>query len=208
MEQAQVVVVEVAHDHVQQGPAGQGEEHPQLQHGETAARLLAGGLRVFLLVGRRVGQLHRTAIDHLDRAPLQTRAGRRPLPGRLGGGGQNPFQSVLRQTLAGLDVSRGAFIHGSPALPAGQGLHLTDHFPASRVRLEHLPEKTLAGEAQGEEPLPAVGTFVRAGKQGNGNESGEVRGQLLEGALPEGGGGTAAQGGEAGAEGGKEGRSH
>ncbi|MEI2722963.1 MAG: hypothetical protein V9H26_05310 [Verrucomicrobiota bacterium] len=73
---------------------------------------------------------------------------------------------------------------------------------------EHLPEKAFAGEAQGEEPLPAVGAFVRTGKQVNGNEFGEVCGQLLEGALAEVAGGAAAQGGEPGAEGGEERRVH
>lgn len=38
-------------------------------------------------------------------------------------------------------------------------------------------------QPQGKEPLPAVGAFVRTGKQVNGNEFGEVCGQLLEGAL-------------------------
>lgn len=160
-EQAQIVLVQVAQHHLQQRPAGQGEQHHQLEHGKAAAGLLTGGLRIFLLVGRGVGCLHRTAIHRLDRPPLQGGAGAGTPFGRLGGAG-----------------------------------------------LEHLPEKAFAGEAQGEEPLPAVGAFVRTGKQVNGNEFGEVCGQLLEGALAEVAGGAAAQGGEPGAEGGEERRVH
>ena len=52
--------------------------------------------------------------------------------------------------------------------------------------------------------MPAVWAFVRAGQQVNGNEVGEVPGQLLEGDLAQRRGGAAAQGGEAGAEGGEE----
>lgn len=207
-EQAQIVLVQVAQHHLQQRPAGQGEQHHQLEHGKAAAGLLTGGLRIFLLVGRGVGCLHRTAIHRLDRPPLQGGAGAGTPFGRLSGGGQDAFQAFLRQTPAGLDVSRGAFIHGALALEAGQRLHLADDFAAGGAGLEHLPEKAFAGEAQGEEPLPAVGAFVRTGKQVNGNEFGEVCGQLLEGALAEVAGGAAAQGGEPGAEGGEERRVH
>ena len=97
--------MQVAHDHVQQRPAGQREQHRQFQHGETAPGLLAGGLRIGFLVVRRVGQLHRTAIHHLYWAALQARVRTRPLIRRPGRGRQHPFQAFLRQTLAGLDVS-------------------------------------------------------------------------------------------------------
>lgn len=165
-------------------------------------------MRIFLLVGRRVGRLHRTAIHHLDRTALPLRAGRGALFGRPGGGGQNAFQTFLRQPLAGLDVSRGAIIHAPLALRAGQRLHLADDFTTGGAGLEHLPEKAFAGQAQGKEPLPAVGAFVRTGKQVNGNELGKVCGQLLEGALAQRAGGALPQSGEAGAEGGKEGCVH
>jgi hypothetical protein len=54
----------------------------------------------------------------------------------------------------------GLFRHRRPALQTRQGLHLTDDFAASGVRLEHLPEKALAGQAQGVEPVPTVGPLV------------------------------------------------
>jgi hypothetical protein len=208
VEESQVMLVKMAQRHVQQRPAGQREEHHQLEHGKTAAGLLAGGLRELLLVGRRVRQLHRTAIDHLDRAALPPGAGACALLGGPGGGGQDAFQALPRQALAGLDVGRGAFIHRLPGVQAGQGLHLADHLAAGRAGLEHLPEKALAGQAQGEGPLAAVGAFVGAGKQVDGDEVGQVPGQLLEGGLAEVGGATAAQGGEPGAEGGKVRRLH
>ena len=102
------------------------------------------------------------------------------------GGGQHAFQAFLWQALAGLNVGRGVFIHGSLALQAGERLHLADDFAAGGAGLEHLPEKALAGEAQGEPPLAAVGAFVGAGQEVAGNEVGEVPGQLLEGALAKG----------------------
>lgn len=87
-------------------------------------------------------------------------------------------------------------------------MHLADDFTAGGAGLEHLPEEALAGQAHGEEPFPAVGAFVGAGKQVDGDEVGEVAAQLLEGGLAEAGDGAPAQGGKPGAEGREKGRGH
>ena len=204
VEQPQVVAVQVAHHHVQQRPAGQREEHHQLHHRETAPAFLPRGLRIVLLVGGGVGQLHRTAIHHLHRAALKLRAGTGPLFGRARRGRQHRGQTLQGEALPGLDVSGGAFVHRAPAVQAGQRLHLADDFAAGGVALEHLPEETLAGQAQGVETLAAVGALVGAGKEVAGKEIGQMPGQLLQRGLTEVTGGALAQGGEPGAEGGEE----
>jgi len=69
----------------------------------------------------------------------------------------------------------------------------------------HLPEETLASQAQGIDSLAAVGSLVGAGEQWDGDEIGQVFGQLLQGVLAELACRAASAGGEAGAEGGEEG---
>ena len=198
------MVVQIAHDHVQQCPAGQREQDCQFHYWKAAAGLLPGGLRIFLLVGRRIGQLHRTAIHHLHRPPLQVRRGTGPLLRRQRGGRQHALQAFLRNPLPSLDVTRGPLVHLAPPVQAGLSLHLADDFAAGGPWLEHLPEKALASQSQGIEAVPAVRAFVGAGKEVDRNHVGQLRGQLCEGGLPEFLDGAPPQGGKTGAEGGEE----
>jgi hypothetical protein len=203
-EEPQIMRMEIAHDHVQDGPAGQGKQYRQLHHRETAARLLSSGLRVSFLMGWRVRQLGGGAINHFDWSALEVAAAASPLVGRPGGGGEGLGQTLRRQTLACLHVSRGAFVDQSAANQAGQRLDLANHFPTGRVGIEHLPDKALEGQAQGISALPAVGTLVLGGQHVVWDQLAQVLTELNEGGLAQTATGAATQGGQPGAKGGEE----
>jgi hypothetical protein len=83
-------------------------------------------------------------------------------------------------------------------------LHLTDDFTAGGLAIKHLPEKALTGEAQRIDALTAVESLVGRGEQVNWDKVGQVPGELGEGGLAEFLHRAAAEGGEAGAEGGED----
>lgn len=89
-----------------------------------------------------------------------------------------------------------------------EGLHLPHDLAAGGAGLEHLPEETLAGQAQAEDPFPAVGARLLGGEQRRREAVAQALLELGQRGLAEGLGGAAAQGGQPGAEGGKEGRGH
>jgi hypothetical protein len=79
------------------------------------------------------------------------------------------------------------------------------HFAASGAGLEHLPDETLEGQAQGIDAMAAAGTAVLGGQQGWGQQVAEVLGEGEQIELTHGAGRALAQGGEAGAPLGEEG---
>ncbi len=88
-------------------------------------------------------------------------------------------------------------------MQAEEGLHLADDLAAGGLGFEHLPEEAFEGQAQAEDALTAVGTVLFGGEQRGGQQVAEVFLELAQGGLAHGVGGAAAQGGQAGAEGGK-----
>jgi hypothetical protein len=81
---------------------------------------------------------------------------------------------------------------------AEEGLDLADDLAAGRPGLEQLPDETLEGEAEVEDPVAAVGAFVLGGQQRSGEEVAEILLELSQGGLADGLGGAAAEGGQAG----------
>jgi hypothetical protein len=123
----------------------------------------------------------------------------------LGGGGQSFFEPFFGQPLPGLNIGRIARLDRPFAVQAEEGLDLAHHLAAGGPGLEHLPEEAFEGQAQTEDPLPAVGALVLGGQQPGGQEVAQVLLELGQGGLAERLGGAAAQGGQPGAEGGKKG---
>ena len=70
--------------------------------------------------------------------------------GNLRSGMHDFLQTLLRQALACLHLGRGTLVDWSVALQATQGLDVANHFTARGTWIEHLPDKTLASQAQGE----------------------------------------------------------
>lgn len=124
-----------------------------------------------------------------------------PLRGGLGGGVQRLLEAFLGQAMAGLDVGGGVVVGRGEAVQPAERLDLADHFPAGGAGIEQLPEKAFEGQPQGIAALAAVGALVGGGEQVGGDELGELLAQLGEGALAQGLGGAAAQGGQWGAPG-------
>ena len=122
---------------------------------------------------------------------------------RLRRGGQSFFEPFPRQPLTGLDVGRIARLDQPFAVQAEEGLDLAHHLPPGSPGLEHLPEETFEGQAQAEDPLPAVGAFVLRREQRGRQEVAQVLLELGQGGLANGLGGVAAEGCQAGAKGGK-----
>ena len=204
-EQAQVIVAQTPQGHVQDRPAGEGKEHHELQQGKAAAGFLGRALGIALLVLGRVGQLGAGAVGDLDGALPQAGAAPGAAVGRLGGHAQGLFETFAWQALAGLDIGRVAFVHRRAPLQAQEGLDVTDDFAAGGVGFEHLPEEALAGQAQVEDAVAAVGAFVGRGEHGRRQELPQVLLELSQGGLPKRGGRAAAQRGQAGTEGWEEG---
>ena len=98
------MVMQVARQHVEDGPTGQGHQDDELHHRKAAAAFLGGRLGIALLVFARVGQLGGRAIHHFNGPALQLAARARAPVGGLGGGGQGLFQAFLGEPLPGLDI--------------------------------------------------------------------------------------------------------
>jgi hypothetical protein len=64
-----------------------------------------------------------------------------------------------------LHIGRGALIDATLALGLKEGLNGADDLATGGPGFEHLPEETFQGEAEAENALAAVGTFVRAGQE-------------------------------------------
>lgn len=203
-QQAQIVMVQAAHDHVEHGAAAQGEEHHELEDGEAAAFLLDRRLGIAFLVARRVGQLRRRAVHHFDRAAVELPPRSDPLVGSVGGAAQRLFQPLPGQAVARLDIGRVVRIDPPPAVQAEECLDVADHLAAGGGWVEQLPHEAFEGQAQAEDALATVGPLL-GGRQERGREDlAQVVLELTQGGLAEGVGGAPAQGGQPGAEGGKE----
>jgi len=100
-------------------------------------------------------------------------------------------------------LTRVALIGVASAMQSAEGLHLADNLPAGGFGFEQLPDKALEGQAQGEDPLAAVGPVPLGGKKRGGQEVAQVFLELGQGGLAEAVGGAAAQGGQTGTEGGE-----
>ena len=205
MEQAQVMVVQVAEHDIEHRAAAQGEEHHKFEHGKAAAGLLNGRLRVAFLVLAGIGQLCGRGIDDLNRPTVDLAARADAAVRHLGGGADGLFQSLSGQALSGLDIGRVAFVDGGPAVQAQEGLDLAHDLPAGGLGFEHLPDEALEGEAQAKDPLTAIDALIGSREQGGGQEVAQVFLKLGQGGLAEGMGRAASQSGQTGAEGGEQG---
>ena len=117
-----------------------------------------------------------------------------------GSGSHGLFQAFDRQALAGLDISGIFFADAGAALQAQQSLNLPNDFATRSLGLEHLPDKAFEGQAQGEDALAAVFTFVLGRKQSRGQEVAQMILELGQCGLAEGSVGAPAESGEPGAQ--------
>src|SRR4026208_1335852 len=115
-EQAQFVAVQTVHDDPQDGAAAQGEQRDKANDWKAATFLLGAGLRVGLLIFRRVSDLSRRAVHYLDRASAQATLAAGTAASVKGRGRQSLFHPFLRQTLAGLNISGVALIYQAPSV--------------------------------------------------------------------------------------------
>ena len=74
----------------------------------------------------------------------------------VGGGLPDALHGGQRQTGAGLAVGAGALVGGGAAGQAEERLNLAHDLATGRARVEHLPQKSPEGAAQGIDPVAAV----------------------------------------------------
>lgn len=208
MEQAQFMVVEIVHEHLQNGAAGQAKEDHELHDRKATTRFLHLGLRKALLIGGGIGRLGGGAVHGLNWPTLQGLGLVGAGLGGLRGRPQSLFQMFPRHPLPGLDVSRIPLGHRDATGQAAQGLHVTDHFAAGGGGVEELPDETFDGEPQGKIPLSTVRAFFCAGQETGRQAVTQVLLALSQSALAKLVGGAAAEGGQARAQGWEEGRLH
>jgi len=87
-------------------------------------------------------------------------------------------------------------------------LDVTDHFAAGRFGFEHLPNKTLEGQAQAKNPPAAVGALRGGREQRRWQKVAQMFLKLAQSGLADGLGRAAAQGGQTGTPGGEVGCLH
>jgi hypothetical protein len=132
------------------------------------------------------------------------------LSGLLTGGGHGDAQALERvqgQAFSGLAIGAGALVYRALIVKGKESLDLTDD-PATRaVWFEDLIQETKESATQAIDALPTIGAIIGLGKQAGRQQGSEERFQVTEALLTE-VSDPAAQGGQAGTEGGKEGRVH
>jgi len=90
------------------------------------------------------------------------------LSGLFSGGAEGDpeaLKGVQGQSLAGLAIGAGAFVHIGFALEAKEGLDLTDDFATGTVGFEDLIEEGKESTAHAIDAIPAIGTLVVLGKK-------------------------------------------
>jgi len=75
------------------------------------------------------------------------------------------LERVQGQSLAGLAIGAGAFVHTGLAVEAKEGLDLTDDFATRAVGIEDLIEEAKESTADAIDAIPAIGTLVVLGKK-------------------------------------------
>lgn len=156
------------------------------------------------MVFARVGQAGAGAVDDFDGQAVPELSG---LFSGSSGGATQAGQGVQRQAVAGLAIGSGAFGDASALLQGEERLDLADDFTAGASGFEHLVEKAKEGAAHRIDPIAAVGSLVRLSQQRRGQERAKELLEVREAVLAE-VADAPAESGQAGAEGGEEGRMH
>jgi hypothetical protein len=123
-------------------------------------------------------------------------------------GGEDLFQPVLGQALAGLAIGAGVFVDRTAAPEAEERLHLADDLAAGGLGFEQLPEETLEGQPQAVDPVTAIASLLFLGQEVGWKDAFQVPFQFGQGGLADGVGEAPTAGSQAGAELRKEGRVH
>src|SRR5580700_1283779 len=199
------MIFPMGHRHAQDRAATQAKEDQKLDEWKAASWFLAGRLGIALLILLGVGQLSGGTVGYLDRTSLKLALPANALAGRARRVGQGLLQPILGQAVARLDISRGAFIDGAPALSLKERLHGADDLTAGGPGFEHLPQETFKGQPEAENAVTAVGSLVRRRKQFRGKQLPQLQQKRRKIQLAQVVEGAPALGGQLGAQGGEEG---
>jgi len=156
VEQAQVVVVQIAEHDVENRAAAQGEKHHEFKEGKAAALLLNWGLGIAFLVFPSIRQLRRGGVNRFDGPAIDLSAQAGAPVGSLSRGAHGFFQSLAWKALPGLNIGGVAFINPAVTVQPEQSLNMADDLATGGSGFEYLPQKAFAGQAQAEDALAAV----------------------------------------------------